>query len=54
MYLKLKKDLVKTLLELGVNKDEMSIISKTPDYYHPGISGSIYTKDKKNIFGLFW
>ena len=50
---KIKSDLVKTLLELGVNKDETTIVSKTPDYYHPGISGSIYTKDKKNILAYF-
>ncbi len=49
----LKSDVVKTLTELGINKKETTIITKTPDYYHPGISGAIFSKDKKTLFAYF-
>ena len=50
---KIKSDVVKTLLELGISKEETTIVTKTPNYYHPGISGSIFTKDKKNLLAYF-
>tara|TARA_B100000945_G_C20414636_1_gene614497 strand:- start:352 stop:2730 length:2379 start_codon:yes stop_codon:yes gene_type:complete len=50
---KIKADVIKTLLELGVNKGNTTIVTKTPSYYHPGISGSIFSKDKKNLFAHF-
>ena len=49
----IKKDFIQTLVELGVNKDEMLILDKSPSYYHPGISGSLYSKDSKFLFGYF-
>ncbi len=49
----IKKDLIQTLIELGINKDEMFIDDKTPSYYHPGISGSISSKDGKYLFAYF-
>ena len=48
-----KKDIVQTLIELGVHKNQMSVSDKTPSYYHPGISGSLKSKDGKFLFGYF-
>ena len=31
----------------------MSILNETPSYYHPGISGSVYSKNNKLIIGHF-
>ena len=46
----IKKDLVQTLVELGIDKNETTIDIKTPNYYHPGRSGSIITKkDQKSL-----
>ena len=49
----IKKDLIQTLVELGINKNEILIDDKTPSYYHPGISGSISSKDGKHLFAYF-
>ena len=49
----IKKDVVQTLVELGIDKDETSIDVKTPGYYHPGISGSIITKKDKKLIAYF-
>ena len=49
----IKKDVVKTLVELGIDKDETSIDVKTPGYYHPGKSGSIITKKDKKLIAYF-
>ena len=35
---------MKTLIELGIKEDDFFINNKTPDYYNPGRSGSIYLK----------
>ena len=40
-------------MELGINKDEFKIEAKTPSYYHPGISGSIYSKKYNLLLGYF-
>ena len=37
----------------GISKRETTIISKTPNYYHPGISGSIFSKDKNVLLAYF-
>ena len=50
---KIKSDLIKTLVELGISKRETTIVSKTPNYYHPGISGSIFSKDKNFLLAYF-
>ena len=49
----IKKDIVQTLVEMGINKNEISIDTKTPSYYHPGKSGSITTKKDKQLLGYF-
>ena len=49
----IKKDFIQTLMELGINKDEFKIEAKTPSYYHPGISGSIYSKKYNLLLGYF-
>ena len=49
----IKKDLMQTLVELGIDKDEILLDDKTPSYYHPGISGSIASKDNQYLFGYF-
>ena len=49
----IKKDIVQTLVELGVAKNETTINVETPSYYHPGISGSIITKKDKQLLGYF-
>tara|TARA_B100001758_G_C18296568_1_gene549961 strand:+ start:33 stop:746 length:714 start_codon:yes stop_codon:yes gene_type:complete len=49
----IKKDLIQTLVELGINKNEILIDDKTPSYYHPGISGTISSKDGKYLFAYF-
>ncbi len=49
----IKRDVVKTLIELGIHKKETTIITNTPSYYHPGISGSVFSKDKKTLLAYF-
>tara|TARA_B100001741_G_scaffold112322_1_gene92291 strand:+ start:216 stop:2597 length:2382 start_codon:yes stop_codon:yes gene_type:complete len=49
----IKKDLMQTLVELGIDKEEILIEDKSPSYYHPGISGSISSKDGKHLFAYF-
>ncbi len=49
-----KKDVVQTLVELGIDKKDVLIDDKTPQYYHPGKSGIIFPKkDKNNILAYF-
>jgi len=43
-----KKDVIQTLKEAGYDKDNFFIREKSPSYYHPGKSGSIYL-DKDDI-----
>ena len=49
----IKRDLIQTLIELGIDKEEILVEEKSPSYYHPGISGSIYSKDTKYLFAYF-
>ncbi len=49
----IKKDVVQTLVELGINKNETSININTPSYYHPGRSGSIITKNGQKLLAHF-
>jgi len=37
-----KKDAIQTIIEAGYDKDDFFIRDKSPSYYHPGKSGSIY------------
>ncbi len=43
-----KKDVIQTLAEAGYDKQSFFVREKTPSYYHPGKSGSIYL-DKDEI-----
>jgi len=49
----IKKDVVQTLVELGIDKNETSIDINTPKYYHPGRSGKIITKIDKKLLAYF-
>ena len=49
----IKKDVIQTLVELGIDKNEITIDVKTPSYYHPGISGSIITKNGQQLLAYF-
>ena len=49
----IKKDVVQTLVELGINKSDIKVDTKTPSYYHPGRSGSIITKNNQNFLAYF-
>ena len=49
----IKKDVVQTLVELGIDKNETRISIETPSYYHPGRSGSIMTKNDKKLLAYF-
>ncbi len=44
----IKKDLIQTLMEAGYDKQNFFIRDKSPTYYHPGKSGSVYL-DKDDI-----
>ncbi len=43
-----KKDAIQTLLEAGYDRQNLFIREKSPSYYHPGKSGSVYL-DKDDI-----
>ena len=49
----IKKDLIQSLIELGLERDEMLIEDISPSYYHPGISGTISSKNKKSLLAYF-
>ena len=49
----IKKDLVQTLIELGIEKNETSTDIKTPSYYHPGRSGLIFAKKNQQLLAYF-
>ena len=49
----IKKDVVQTLVELGIDKNETRISIKTPSYYHPGRSGTIMAKNNEKLLAYF-
>ncbi len=49
----IKKDLIQSLVELGLKRDEMLIEDISPSYYHPGISGTISSKNEKSLLAYF-
>jgi len=49
----IKKDVVQTLVELGIDKNDTKIDTKSASYYHPGRSGSIITKDSGKLLAYF-
>ena len=49
-----KRDAIQTLIEVGFNRNKIFIDDKTPSYYHPGKSGSIYlSKEEDNPVAFF-
>ncbi len=49
----IKKDVVQTLIEMGIDKNDTRIDANTPSYYHPGKSGSIKTKQGEKLLAYF-
>ena len=49
----IKKDLIQSLIELGLERDEMLIKDISPSYYHPGIAGTISSKNEKSLLAYF-
>jgi phenylalanyl-tRNA synthetase beta chain len=45
----IKDCIYKTLLELGVLEQELTVIQETETYYHPGRSGKFYLKSNKQL-----
>ena len=41
------------MVELGIKKEDFKIDENTPTYYHPGISGSIISKDGNFVLAYF-
>ncbi len=49
-----KKDVIQSLCEAGIHKDDIVIDDKTPSYYHPGKSGGVYqNKNEKKALAYF-
>ena len=48
-----KKDVIQTLVEAGYDRQNLFVREKSPSYYHPGISGSIVSKDENLVLGYF-
>jgi len=49
-----KKDVIQSLCEAGIDKDDIVIDDKTPSYYHPGKSGGVYqNKNEKKALAYF-
>ncbi len=49
-----KKDVIQSLCESGIDKDDIVIDDKTPSYYHPGKSGGVYqNKNEKKALAYF-
>ncbi len=44
-----KKDVIQTLVEAGYDRQNLFVREKSPSYYHPGKSGSVYL-DKDDIY----
>jgi len=43
-----KRDVIQSLVEVGFDQNKLYIDDKTPNYYHPGKSGSVYLNNKEN------
>ena len=49
-----KKDVIQTLVEAGYDRQNLFVREKSPSYYHPGKSGSVYLdKDDINSVAYF-
>ena len=44
-----KADVMRTLVELGINEEELHISNKTQDYFNPGRSGSVNFKSPTGL-----
>ena len=49
-----KRDIVQTLLEIGLESNQISIDTKTPNYYHPGKSGRLFLNKGKNQVAAYF
>ena len=49
-----KRDVVKTLVEAGYNKEKFFIDSDTPSYYHPGKSGRLFLNNRKDDIAAYF
>ena len=45
----MKTDVIKTLIEMGINADHLTVSDKTQSCYHPGRSGSINLKTNNGL-----
>ncbi len=49
-----KKDVIQSLCEAGIDKNDIVIDDKSPSYYHPGKSGGVYqNKNEKKALAYF-
>jgi len=49
----IKKNVVQTLIEMEIDKNDTTIDVNTPSYYHPGKSGAIKTKSDEKLLAYF-
>ena len=45
----MKTDIIKTLIEMGINEDQLIVSDKSKNCYHPGRSGSVNLKTNNGI-----
>jgi phenylalanyl-tRNA synthetase beta chain len=50
----IKSDVIKTLLELGIDQKDLFVSDNTKNCYHPGRSGSINLKTEKGPHLAYW
>jgi len=43
-----KRDVIQSLVESGFDQNKLYVYDKTPSYYHPGKSGTIYSNKNEN------
>jgi len=49
-----KRDVVQTLVEAGYDSEKFFIDSETPNYYHPGKSGRLFSDDSKDQVAAYF
>ena len=47
----MKTDVIKTLIEIGINEDHLIVSDKSKNCYHPGRSGSV---NLKTVMENYW
>ena len=45
----MKTDVIKTLIEMGINEDHLIVSDKSKNCYHPGRSGSVNLKTNNGV-----